>query len=306
MIFKTKVFQEIITGLYPNISTDRIQIFDNGWDYVVFVIDGQKAVRFPRRPDYAKKLPVEVAFLNNFGNQLPVTVPQLVLHTDENGPPYVTYNFIPGVKFKKIVSDTFSKEELRRIANQIGGFLDKLHSLPIEKAKKLGIKQVESLKTWRDKLEKIRKTVFPHISKAEQDWSISIFENFFKIVPKAPIPLTVIHADIMPEHIIVNSKAHTLSGIIDFGDVEIGDPAYDFAFLAKYGKDFLNWTYETYSRPKDSAFEIRRQFYLDRLALTNLEHSIGQKDKVMIERHKEELNACASKTDISTSSTSII
>ena len=44
------------------------------------------------------------------------------------------------------------------------------------------------------------------------------------------MPLTVIHSDIMPEHIIVNPKTHTLSGIIDFGDIEIGDPAYDFAF----------------------------------------------------------------------------
>ena len=105
MIFETKVFQEIITGLYPNISTDRIQIFDDGWDYVVFVIDGQKAIRFPRRPDYAKKLPVEVAFLNQFGDQLPVSVPRLTLYADEQtGLPYVIYDFIPGIQFKKVLA----------------------------------------------------------------------------------------------------------------------------------------------------------------------------------------------------------
>lgn len=285
-----KTFRKIIDELYPSISTDRIQIFNDGWDYVVFLIDGRKAVRFPRRPDYANKLPVEVSFLNHFGNQLPVTVPQLILHADENGLPYVTYNFIPGIQFKKIVSDTYSKEELRRIANQIGGFLDKLHSFSIEKARELGVKQVESLETWKNRLGKIRQTVFPHISKAEQDWAISIFNNFFGTLKANQMPLTVIHSDIMPEHIIVNPETHDLSGIIDFGDVEIGDPAYDFAFLAKYGKDFLIWAYETYGRPKDPAFETRRQFYLDRLALTNLEHSIEQKDQIMIGNHKAELN----------------
>lgn len=291
MIQNIKIFREIIDELYPNISTDRIQIFDDGWDYVVFVIDGRKAVRFPRRPDYAEKLPVEVAFLNHFSSQSPISVPRLTLHTyKQTSLPYVTYDFIPGIQFKKIVSDTFSKEELCRVARQIGGFLDKLHSLSIGKAKDLGVKQVESLKTWRDRLEKIKRSVFPQIPHAERSWAISIFNNFFETLKANPMPLTVIHSDIMPEHIIVNPETHYLSGIIDFGDIEIGDPAYDFAFLAKYGKDFLNWTYETYGQPKDPAFEIRRQFYLDRLALTNLEHSIEQNDKAMIERHKEELS----------------
>ncbi|MBI5356641.1 aminoglycoside phosphotransferase family protein [Candidatus Collierbacteria bacterium] len=298
MIFDRKVFREIIQRLFPNIKDGQIQIFDDGWDYVVFVIEGQKAVRFPRRPDYAKKLPVEVAFLNHFGGQFPVSVPKLTLHADKKTClPYVTYDFIPGVQFKKNVSDTFSKEELRLIASRIGNFLEKLHSLSVNKVKKLGVRQVESLKTWRNKFEKIKTNVFPHISRPEQNWATSIFQNFFTIVQESPIPLTVIHSDIMPEHIIVNPKTHTLSGIIDFGDIEIGDPAYDFAFLAKYGKNFLEWTYENYKQPRDNAFEIRRQFYLDRLVLTNLEHSIEIKNQTMIKRHKAELGAYISRNE---------
>lgn len=291
MISNIKTFRKIIAGIYPNINNEQVRMFDDGWDYVVFVLDGQKAFRFPRRPDYAKKLPVEVSFLDYFRNLSPVTIPNLTFHTDKiTGLPYVTYDFISGIQFTKNVSNTFSKEELRQIARQIGGLLDKLHSFPIDRAKKLDVKQVESLKTWRNKLEKIKQTVFPYIARTEQNWSILIFENFFKTVQANPMPLAVIHSDIMPEHIIVNPGTHALSGIIDFGDVEIGDPAYDFAFIAKYGKDFLNWAYETYNRPKDLGFEIRRQFYLDRLALTNLEHSIEQNDKVMTERHKTELS----------------
>lgn len=278
--------------MYPNINNEQVRMFDDGWDYVVFVINGQKAVRFPRRPDYAKKLPVEVAFLDYFRNLSPVTIPNLTFHTDKiTGLPYVTYDFIPGVQFKKNVFKTFSETELRQIARQIGGFLDKLHSFPTDRAKKLGVKQAESLETWQNKFEKIKYSVFPHISKTEQDWATSLFNDFFEIVRKNPMPLVVIHSDIMPEHIIVNPGTHVLSGIIDFGDVEIGDPAYDFAFLAKYGKDFLNWTYEVYRQPKDLGFEIRRQFYLDRLALTNLEHSFELNDRTMISKHKAELSS---------------
>ncbi len=62
MKFDIRIFQGIIKRLYPDVLDENIRVFDDGWDFVVFVINGQKAVRFPRRPDYAKKLPVEVSF----------------------------------------------------------------------------------------------------------------------------------------------------------------------------------------------------------------------------------------------------
>jgi len=43
----------------------------------------------------------------------------------------------------------------------------------------------------------------------------------------------------MPEHIIVEPETHKLNDIIDFGDMIIADPAYDFTFLRKYGQKFL-------------------------------------------------------------------
>lgn len=291
MIQNVKNFRKIIDELYPNISTDRIQIFDDGWDYVVFAIDGRKAVRFPRRPDYAEKLPVEVAFLNHFSSQSPVSVPRLTLHTDkQTSLPYVTYDFIPGVQFKKSVSRNFSKVELSAVAKQLGEFLTAMHSFPVETAKQLGIQQIDSFESWEKRLTKIKKEVFPHISEYEQKWTVTLFKNFLEIIAKTPVKPLVTHSDIMPEHIIVDPETHTLSGIIDFGDILIADPAYDFTFLAGYGKDFLNECYRNYGLPRDEMFEKRRQFYEDRLALTNLEHSIEQKDQIMIGNHKAELN----------------
>ena len=93
----------------------------------------------------------------------------------------------------------------------------------------------------------------------------------------------------MPEHIIVDPTTHKLSGIIDFGDMEIADSAYDFTFLRKYGQNFLDIAYDSYKLDRDETFEKRRQFYEDRLVVTNLEHSIGLQDKQKIELHKNQL-----------------
>ena len=282
---------KIVRRIIPDINDEKIRIFDDGWDYIVIVVNDETAFRFPRREDYAKTLPIEVSFLEQFASKSPVSVPKLIYKKDEEtGISFVTYEFIPGVQFTKNVSNNFSKEELLTIAQQLGSFLTTVHSFPIEKAKQLGVQQIDSLNSWEQRLKKIRKEVFSHISKNEQDWTIKLFESFLQIVRKMPINSVLIHSDIRPEHIIVDPETHTLSGIIDFGDIEIADPAYDFTFLAQYGQGFLTQAYQNYILPRDEAFETRRQFYEDRHVVTNLEHSLELGDKERIQIHKRQLS----------------
>lgn len=282
---------EIIKGRVPDFNDRKVQVFDDGWDFVVIIIDSMRAFRFPRSEDYAKKLLIETRFLNLFGDKSPVRVPKLNYQQDEiSGIPYATYDFIPGVRFSKSLSRIFSKNELLATAKQIGAFLTAVHSFPVETARQLGIQQIDFLDAWQKRLAKIRGEVFPHIPDFEQKWIVTLFEDFLEIIAKMLVKPLVTHSDIMPEHIIVNPKTHKLSGIIDFGDILIADPAYDFTFLADYGGDFLNECYRNYGLPKDEMFDARRKFYRHRQAVTNLEHSLKLGDKERIVMHKRELS----------------
>lgn len=282
-------FIALIKQDYPSVKEKNIKVFDDGWDYVVCVVNNTQAFRFPRREDYAKILPREVAFLDKFSSQSPVKVPKLTLRKMSNGTPYVTYSFIPGIQFIRSVSQDYSQQELQDIAKQIGDFLTVLHTFPLKIARTLGFEELDSIKSWSDRLNKIKKDVYPHISETEQAWTTELFSDFIEMISQNPFENRLTHSDIMPEHIIVNPKTHQLSGIIDFGDMCIADPAYDFTFLRKYGLDFLNTAYESYKLDKDNAFEKRRQFYENRLVVTNLEHSIKLQDKEKIELHKKQL-----------------
>lgn len=281
----------IVKKRFPNIDNNEIQVFDDGWDYVVIVVNNETAFRFPRREDYSKTLPIEVNFLEVFADKSPVRVPKLTYQKDEaTGISYVSYRFIPGVQFTKKISSTFSKDELFAVAKQLGIFLTLIHSFSVEEAKELGIQQIDSFDSWQKRLTKIKKEVFQHIDENGQRWIITLFENFLETISMTPIKLSLTHSDIMPEHIIVDPKTHTLSGIIDFGDSLIADPAYDFTFLARYGEDFLNECYKNYGLPRDKMFGKRRQFYEDRLAVTNLEHSLELGDQERIATHKKQLS----------------
>src|SRR5207244_3738713 len=112
------------------------------------------------------------------------------------------------------IAHTFSKKELLGIAEHLGQFLTALHSFPTDKIKELEQYNFEPLPAWQERLDKLRKIVFPHIPQDEQQWIEKLFTDFFQIIQKSSIRKVVTHGDIMPEHIIVDPKTHTLSGII--------------------------------------------------------------------------------------------
>lgn len=280
----TTVLNKHITHLHEN----KITWYDDGWDFIVAVIDS-KAFRFPRREDYESKFPTEVAFVQKFISESPVPIPDLTLYKDEDIGHFASYTFLPGVPFKLDIAKKFTQGNKFAIAEQLGQFLASIHSFPVEEVKEICIQEENILKSWTDRFENIKKIVFPHLNSNEQDWTTYIFTDFFQLITEHPVHTVVTHSDIAPEHIIVNSDDQTLSGVIDFGDINITDPAYDFTFLNKYGKDFLEETYKSYTLPRDSYFEKRRQFYENRLVVTNLEHSVKVGEKYWIEKHKKEL-----------------
>ncbi len=47
--------------------------------------------------------------------------------------------------------------------------------------------------------------------------------------------MVVVHGDLVTDHILVEDGAKHLAGIIDFGDVALGDPALDLAGCWDYG-----------------------------------------------------------------------
>lgn len=285
-------YLQIIRKSFPKILEEQIKVFDDGWDYLVFVVNGQNAFRFPRTKGerYIQRLSTEVNFLKQFYSKSPVLVPKLELHIDELEGSYVTYNFIPGVQFSKDLAKTFSKENLLVIAQRLGNFLTVLHSFSIEEAKDLGIVQLDPVTEWENNLEEIKKEVFSQISLKEQRWIVKLYEDFLKLIQASPFEARVIHFDIMPEHIIIDPDTQKISGIIDFTDIEIADPALDFCILHWYGDEFLQAIYKHYKLSRDNSFELRRKFYYDRLVVIYLKHSLKIQHQERIKGHKQQLS----------------
>ena len=100
-------------------------------------------------------------------------------------------------------------------------------------------------------------------------------------------------------HIITflfNNLHKTISGVIDFGDAQIGDPAFDFTGLYyDFGREFTTSVYEQYSAlisHRDPLLIHRiTTFYQYSPLLHNLIYNIETNNEITLKKNEEQLKA---------------
>jgi aminoglycoside phosphotransferase (APT) family kinase protein len=71
--------------------------------------------------------------------------------------------------------------------------------------------------------------IAPHLSGAERRRLIDLFDRHLRDPENFAGPSCILHADLSVDHVLCIDQAVT--GILDWGDVCLGDPDYDFAYL---------------------------------------------------------------------------
>ena len=133
-------------------------------------------------------------------------------------------------------------------------------------AEALGVPMYSS-ESWRDHYvafyAKIRSRVLrllqPDEARAVESFWRSFLENagYFHFRP------VLIHRDLDDAHVLVDAERGRITGVIDFGDVCVGDPALDFAgFEGSFRAGMLS----SYKLPLDETFEERATIYRQKIS----------------------------------------
>jgi aminoglycoside phosphotransferase (APT) family kinase protein len=169
----------------------------------------------------------EVALLPALGPTLPVPIPHFEVVA---GDPieFVGYRKLNGSPLPIALARGADEREL---AGQLGAFLTALHSFPVAQAARLGLEDAD-VSSWLARRQEFREwcegRAIPLLSPAERCGAERMFEDFFSRA-RAGFEPAVVHADLGPPHVLCCDDA--ISGVIDWGDVVVGDPALDFAWL---------------------------------------------------------------------------
>ena len=208
-------YRAILRERVPGLQVDRLVQVETGWDNAVVEVNDEWIFRFPRRPEVVDRLRAEAALLPELARRLPAPIPQFELvDLDEGG--FVGYRKLAG---ESLVEETPSAA----LGAQLGEFLGALHAFPVDHARRLTGRDSAAGK--RATFERFRTAVLPLLDESARRRG----ELLLDAALASRFEPSLVHADLGPEHLL--HRGDELTGVIDWSDARVGDPAIDFAWL---------------------------------------------------------------------------
>ncbi len=258
------------TNEFPEVGFRKATLANNGDDHAVLILDKQRIVRFPRTEKYKRSFKQELRILKTLRERkIPVPVYDLVSRKFDFG----SYKFIDGTELREMLFASFSREVKEKLVSDIASCISEIHSLPTTLIDtSIGNGRWDSDEIWRysERYEKERRAVIKKHVNIEMLHQIDRLFTGIKIMK--PPQFCVVHADLTDDHILVSPDG-ALMGIIDFGDVTIGDPAFDFSHFWDYDKWVPEALYANYRLGKDDRLLDRSRWHRARSLADWLFHS---------------------------------
>jgi aminoglycoside phosphotransferase (APT) family kinase protein len=209
---------------------------EHGWDSLVFDIDDAWIIRVPRRPEVRADLRKEAALLPLLAPKLPVPIPEVAALEDNPAAFVIVHRKLRGVPMSASV-------DRPALAGHIGGLLAALHDIPGAPEAGLAERTAEDWLADHAAFVERCQTVLRLLDSGEASRAESMLESYLsRPLDYRPV---LLHADLGPDHILCRDDAVT--GVIDWSDARVGDPALDFAWLLHGpSRDFAEALLETY------------------------------------------------------------
>ena len=280
------IYEETIRELYPDLEINQIEMNDIGQNNDVLIVNNTLVFRFSKYIEGIKKLEKETKVLDHIKEEVSLSIPYphyRSFESNEVGKVFTGYQLIQGTPFWSSAMEKIDDEDhIQEIATQLVQFLTELHSQPINN---LNIKK-QSVEDIRESIEELydnfKEKLFPYMNEESQAEVAQNFESFLSKDDLLNFNTVLIHGDFGSSNILWDSKCKEITGVIDFGETEIGDPAYDFAgLLASYGNPFIKRCLNLY--PEGDKVLERMNFYKSTFALQEALHGIENNDKEAFE-----------------------
>jgi aminoglycoside phosphotransferase (APT) family kinase protein len=219
--------RRLIRAQFPMIAADDLALVGEGWDVTAWRVDRDWLFRFPRREVVVAGLVRERAVLPQLAPLLPVGVPAVVFAgepTDDYPHPFLGSRYLVGAEIGAVRSDDDAE-----LAFDLAAFLRTLHrtdpaavggrDLPIDPMGRADMrKRVPMTRARFDELE------------AHGVWRAPDgIRTFVAAAIDLPPPSVVrlVHGDLHFRQVLVDRRR--LSGVVDWIDICVGDPAIDLS-----------------------------------------------------------------------------
>lgn len=280
--------EQLITNDFPTLHPVRVKLLGTGFDNTVFEVNGRYVFRFPRRQIAVDLLQTEerlLPILPDMGIAIPVPIFSGSPGYDYQWP-YLGYSYLQGQTPAHL-----TEKQRTDMAMQLARFLRNLHAFPVDQAIWAGVKNDTLGRLDMNKrIPMLRETAEKLCRLRPEGLHVRQLQSYADQLE--PIALTsakcLVHGDLHIRNILVTEDG-SLSGIIDWGDTHIGDPAIDlsavYSLLPPQARLLF---FEEYGRINEATSALARFKAVYTLAIL-LIYGIDLKDWVLVKSAEEAL-----------------
>ncbi len=234
--------QELIESQFPLLAPARPQLLGVGWDNTAFLLNDAHVFRFPRRQIAVDLLLAEARVLPAIALRLPLNVPVPIFQgqPEQRFPwPFAGYRMLAG---RTACRADLDESDRAKLAEPLARFLAALHGIPAGDAVACGAQpdglgRLDVDRRAPQIQERLRQIVGLGLVGDIRPWTRILDEAAAvdrKTRAEQPAASnTLVHGDLYARHLLVDD-ARRLSGVIDWGDVHLGDPAIDLSLACGF------------------------------------------------------------------------
>jgi aminoglycoside 2''-phosphotransferase len=262
------------TGLEVRAITE----LGRGTGSVAYLVDGAWVFRFPMTDNARRTLRRELALLGALGPALPLPIPAFehVARAGE-GPHFVGYRRLPGVPLTADAIDALPAARQDSAPAGLAAFLEALHRFPVEQARAAGVASERISGGYHPTQRALIDELAPRLDAHERARLHATFDRYETEFEPERVPPALLHSDLKPAHVLYDRDAGRIGGVLDWGDVSVGDPDFDLAVVGLFfGQAFLTRLLEHLPGRDPETVLAKARFFMLLRAVQDLAYSAGR------------------------------
>ena len=218
-----------------------------GWDNVVIDINNRWIFRFPRFKAAEKSLKREINLLRLLKGRLSIPIPdyRYVASGKQNQFSFAGYRKIPGMP---LTHGGYRLAWTKSLASGLGDFLRELHAIKITRSMRETVTEMDEIERLRHYQKQIPVLAYKYLDSGTRVLSESFFKKSIETFQGTNHHSVLVHGDLTDRNMLINRGTGRLTGVLDWGDSAIMDPAIDFAGLFEVNRHIGHSTISTYGK----------------------------------------------------------
>jgi aminoglycoside 2''-phosphotransferase len=230
-----KDFAERIRAMTPGVIVQTAVYNGEGLGNDVVIVNGRLVFRFAKTERGRAALAGELEVLRAIRSRVALPIPNPVYTGDGS----MAYELVPGEQLSYAVLRKLPDSVVETIAVQLGEFLRALHGTPTSGTLPATLALAGRVE-WEELRRDTETLIYPLFLPHQRAWAKKLFDRVLGDPLQLEDAPRLVHGDLWPEHVLFDRVAGRLSGIIDFGQAGLGDPAGDLGNLLQvYGETFV-------------------------------------------------------------------